>query len=275
MEYFQDLKISDSDFQQMVAFIQENYGIDLSKKRQLVVSRLSHSLKTRGYTSFRQFLDQLLSKKDPDDLHLVLDKLTTNYTYFMRESEQFDFLQRTVLPDLIARHQRDRVLSIWSAGCSSGEEPYTISMALKAYLGPQFSSWDTRILATDISNQAMAKAKAARYKKPSDVPHDWFRQFFRAIPGSDDEYTLVPEILNNVIFRPFNLMSPIQFRLKFDIIFCRNVMIYFNQATRDALVRRFYNAMLPSSYLFISRSESLGQNPLFRMLSPAIYQRVP
>lgn len=275
MEYFQDLKISDSDFQQMVTFIQENYGIDLSKKRQLVVSRLSHSLKTRGYANFRQFLDQLLSKKDPDDLRLVLDKLTTNYTYFMRESEQFDFLQQTILPDLIARHQRDRVLSIWSAGCSSGEEPYTISMALKAFLGSQFSSWDTRILATDISNQAMAKAKAARYKKPSDVPSDWFRQFFRPIPGSNDEYTLVPEIRNNVIFRPFNLMSPIQFRLKFDIIFCRNVMIYFNQATRDALVRRFYNAMHPSSYLFISRSESLGQNPLFRMLSPAIYQRVP
>ncbi len=275
MEYFQDLKISDSDFQQMVSFIQENYGIDLSKKRQLVVSRLSHSLKTRGYANFRQFLDQLLTKKDPDDLRLVLDKLTTNYTYFMRESEQFDFLQKAILPDLVARHQRDRVLSIWSAGCSSGEEPYTISMALKAYLGAQFSNWDTRILATDISNQAMAKAKAARYKKPSDVPNDWFRQFFRAIPGSSDEYTLVPEIRNNVIFRPFNLMSPIQFRLKFDIIFCRNVMIYFNQPTRDALVRRFYNAMHPGSYLFISRSESLGQNPLFRMLSPAIYQRVP
>ena len=274
MEYFQDLKISDSDFQQMVSFIQENYGIDLSKKRQLVISRLSHSLKSRGYTTFRQFLDRLLTKKDPEDLHLVLDKLTTNYTYFMREAEQFDFLQKTILPDLIARHQRDRVLSIWSAGCSSGEEPYTISMALKAFLGPQFANWDTRILATDISNQAMAKAKVARYKKPSDVPHDWFRQFFRAVPGTD-EYTLTPEILNNVIFRPFNLMSPIQFRLKFDIIFCRNVMIYFNQPTRDALVRRFYNAMHPNSYLFISRSESLGQNPLFRMLSPAIYQRVP
>ncbi|MDQ9825407.1 CheR family methyltransferase, partial [Acinetobacter sp. 163] len=88
----------------------------------------------------------------------------TNYTYFMREPEQFDFLQSTILPALSARHQRDKVLAIWSAGCSSGEEPYTLSMALKSYFGAQFSQWDTRILATDISEQAMSKAKAARYK---------------------------------------------------------------------------------------------------------------
>ncbi len=257
----------------MVTFLQQNYGIDLSKKRQLVVSRLSHSLKRQGYTSFRQFLEKLLSKQDPEDLRLVLDKLTTNYTYFMREPEQFAFLQSTILPALSARHQRDKVLAIWSAGCSSGEEPYTLSMALKSYFGAQFSQWDTRILATDISEQAMAKAKAARYKHPSDIPNDWLRQFFRPVGGGS--YTLTPEILNNVIFRPFNLMDPIQFRLKFDIIFCRNVMIYFNQATRDALVRRFYHAMQPGGYLFISQSESLGQTNLFRMLAPAIYQRIP
>ncbi len=275
MENFRDLKISDADFHKMVAFIQDNYGIDLSKKKQLVISRLSFSLKSRGFTDFRQFLDQLLSKRDPEDLRLVLDKLTTNYTYFMRESEQFTFLQNKILPELVARHQRDRSLAIWSAGCSSGEEPYTISMVLKDFLGTQFSNWDTLVLATDISNQAMAKAKAARYKKPSDVSEHWLRQFFRPIPGSQDEYTLTPEILRNVAFRPFNLMDPIQFRRKFDIIFCRNVMIYFNQNTRDALIRRFYNAMLPGSYLFISHSESLGQTSMFRMVAPAIYQRIP
>lgn len=273
MDYFRDLTISEEEFQQMVTFLQTHYGIDLSKKKQLVSSRLSHTLKRRGYTSFRQFLDQLLTKQDPEDLRLVLDKLTTNYTYFLREPEQFSFLANSVLPVLSARHQRDHVLSIWSAGCSSGEEPYTISMVLKSFFGAQFSAWDTRVLATDISTQVLDKAKAAIYEKPSDVPADWFHHFFR--PTGDEKYTLIPDVLHNVIFRPFNLMDPIQFRLKFDLIFCRNVMIYFNQSTREALVRRFYNAMLPGSYLFISRSESLGQTPLFRMVAPAVYQRIP
>ena len=274
MELFHDLAITDGDFQRMVRFIQDNYGIDLSQKRQLIVSRLSHSLKTRGFSSFREFMDRLISKRDPEDLHLVLDKLTTNYTYFLREPEHFTFLRKTVLPDLEARHQRDRILSIWSAGCSSGEEPYTISMVLWDYFGPQFSAWDSRVLATDISSQALAKARAAVYDKPSDVPAEWLKHYFRREPESG-KYTLAPEILRNVIFRTFNLMDPIRFKLRFDVIFCRNVMIYFDQPTRESLVRRFYDALLPGSYLFISHSESLGQNPLFQMVAPSVYRRKP
>lgn len=258
----------------MVRFMQERYGIDLSQKKQLIISRLSHSLKSRGFSSFRAFLDQLISKQDPEDIHLVLDKLTTNYTYFLREPEHFTFLRQTVLPELEARHQRDHLLSIWSAGCSSGEEPYTISMVLKDYFGPQFAHWDTRVLATDISSQVLAKAKEALYNRPSDVPDAWLKHYFRQDAASG-KYTLTQDILQNVIFRPFNLMDPIRFKLKFDVIFCRNVMIYFNQGTREALVRRFYDTMLPGSYLFISHSESLGQTPLFQMVSPSVYQRRP
>lgn len=257
----------------MVRFIQDNYGIDLSQKRQLISSRLSYSLKSRGYSSFKEFLDKLVSQKDADDLHLVLDKLTTNYTYFLRESDHFTFLRNHILPELETKHQRDHLLSIWSAGCSSGEEPYTISMVLKDYFGAQFSAWDPRVLATDISSQALAKAKSAIYDKPSDVPASWLNRYFRKAEATE-KYTLVPEILHNVIFRTFNLMDPIRFKLKFDVIFCRNVMIYFNQATREDLVRRFHDAMLPNAYLFISHSESLGQTPLFRMVSPSVYQRI-
>lgn len=269
---FHDLSITDADFQRLVQFMQKNYGIDLSKKRQLITSRLSNSLKERGYQDFHSFLEHLFSTKDSGDVELVLNKLTTNYTYFLREREHFTYFQDTVLPELSRRHARDKVLSIWSAGCSSGEEPYTLSIYLKEYFGAQSSQWDTRVLATDISQQAMAKAQAGSYQMPADMPHAWLHRYF-VRNKADGTYTVAPQVKQNVIFRPFNLMDPIRFRLKFDVIFCRNVMIYFNQATRDGLVRRFYDAMNPSGYLFISHSESLGQNPLFRMVAPAVYQK--
>ena len=270
---FHDLVITDADFQRLVQFIHKNYGIDLSKKRQLITSRLSHSLKARGYPDFKSFLEHLFTSKDPQDLELVLNKLTTNYTYFLREKDHFTFFRNTILPELEQRHRRDKVLSIWSAGCSSGEEPYTLSIYLKEYFGPHAGEWDTRILATDISQQAMAKAKAGIYQPPADMPPEWLRRYFVPSKATPGEYAVAPDIRNNVIFRTFNLMDPIQFKLKFDVIFCRNVMIYFDQSTRDALVRRFYDAMTPNAYLFISHSESLGQTPLFRMVAPAVYRK--
>lgn len=272
MDFFHDITISDHDFQRLVQFIQKNYGIDLSKKKMLITSRLSHSLKERGYTEFAPFLEHLFSSKDPDDLELVLNKLTTNYTYFLREQDHFTFFRDTILPDLVRRHQRDKVLAIWSAGCSSGEEPYTLSIYLKEFFGSQANQWDTRILATDISQQALAKAKAGSYQPPADMPDAWLHRYFTRDKATG-RYNVVPMIKQNVIFRPFNLMDPIHFRLKFDVIFCRNVMIYFNQPTRDALVQRFCDAMQPAGYFFISHSESLGQNAKFRLLAPSIYQK--
>ena len=268
-----DPTITDADFHRLVQFIHSNYGIDLSKKRQLITSRLSQSLKSRGYHDFKSFLEHLFTTQDPQDLELVLNKLTTNYTYFLREKDHFTFFENTVLPELERRHQRDRNLAIWSAGCSSGEEPYTLSMYLKDYFGPQAPQWDTRILATDISQQAMAKARAAVYQPPADMPAAWLHRYFIK-EKAGTEYTVAPIIRDNVIFRTFNLMDPIKFRLKFDVIFCRNVMIYFDQKTQDDLVRRFHGAMNPNAYLFISHSESLGQTPLFRMVAPAVYRRI-
>ncbi len=270
--FFHDLTITDADFHQLAAFMKENYGIDLSKKRQLITSRLSNALKERGYSDFRSFLKHLFATKDPDDLELVLNKLTTNYTFFMREKDHFTYFSEQILPELAEKHKRDRVLSIWSAGCSSGEEPYTLSICLKEFFGAQADQWDTRVLATDISQQAMAKAQAGVYSLPADMPQAWIARYFTkgSTPG---QYVVSPKIRDNVIFRTFNLMDPIRFRLKFDVIFCRNVMIYFNQETRDSLVNRFCNAMLPKGYLFISHSESLNQNPLFQTVAPSVYRK--
>ena len=242
------LTITDRDFQRLVTFVHQNYGIDLSKKRQLIVGRLSNSIISMGFSSFEEYIDNLIKNKKPEDLELMLNKLTTNYTFFMRESSHFEFFKDTILPYLVET-KKDKVLSIWSAACSSGEEPYTISMILKEFFGAKASAWDTRVLATDISQNALVAAKNAVYDK-------------------------APEIKSNVIFRTFNLMDPIRFRLKFDVIFCRNVMIYFDQPTKEALVQRFYNATNPGGYLLIGHSESLNKATTpYEYLKPATYRK--
>jgi chemotaxis protein methyltransferase CheR len=267
------LTISDDDFRRLTSFIQAHYGINLTEKRQLVSSRLSSVVSEQGYSSFTPFITKLLEEKNPNQLELVLNRLTTNYTFFMREQEHFEFFEKTILPDLVRRHQRDKVLAIWSAGCSSGEEPYNISICIKEFLGAQAKLWDTRVLATDISQQAMAKAKRGIYELPDTVPDHWRKRYFNKVAGSDGKYQVAPEIRNNVIFQTFNLMDPIKFRLKFDVIFCRNVMIYFDQPTKDALVRRFYDATVPGGYFLISHSENLSKNAPYRTIAPSTFQK--
>ena len=268
---FSALTISDNDFNRLVKFIQTNYGIDLTQKRQLITGRLSTPLKQRGYTNFTDFVNQVIQTKDNDLITLLLDKLTTNYTFFMREKEHLDLFCKQIIPDIVRKHQKDKTLSIWSAGCSTGEEPYNITMFLYDYLGSKAAEWDTRILATDISAQAMTKAKRGTYTLPDTIPGDWKRKYFT--PNKDGTHTVTPDVRNNVIFQPFNLMDPIQFRRKFDVIFCRNVMIYFDQPTKDALVRRFYDATVPGGYLVISASENLSQNTPYRRLATANFQK--
>ena len=271
-ESFTPMDISDADFRRLTVFIRQQYGIDLSHKRQLISGRLSHSIKTLGYSGFTPFVDHLLKEKNPKDVELVINKLTTNYTYFMREREHFDFFQNTILPNIVQKHQNDHVLSIWSAGCSSGEEPYNISMFIMDYLGPEAGKWDTRVLATDISQDALDKAKRGRYNLPDTIPAAWKSKYFvgTASPGV---YEVAPKIKNNVIFQTFNLMDPIRFRLKFDVIFCRNVMIYFDQPTKDALISRFYQATAPGGYLLIGHSETMGKNPGYRYLAPSTFRK--
>ena len=266
---FAPMTISDSDFRRLASFIHSNYGIDLSQKRQLITGRLSTTIRQKGYRNFSDFVDHLLNVKDNDEITLVLNKLTTNYTFFMREKEHLDYFCNSILPELVRRHQKDKSLAIWSAGCSSGEEPYNISMFLFDYLGAQAKDWDTRILATDISEQALASGKRGVYELPDTIPASWRSKYF--VDNKDGTHTVAPMVKNNVIFQRFNLMDPIRFKRKFDLIFCRNVMIYFDQSTKDALVQRFYDATVPGGYLLISYSENLSQQTPYRRLAPATF----
>lgn len=268
------LTLSQQDFTRLVQFVKKNYGIDLSKKMQLIMGRLSNTIITMGYSSFTEYIDHITSSKNPTDLEVMLNKLTTNYTYFMREEAHFNFFRDTILPYLLST-KKNKVLSIWSAGCSSGEEPYTISMLLKESLGAQAALWDTRVLATDISQNALNAAKQAVYDEESlkNLSPSWKSKYFvkTAEPGI---YSVSPAIKSNVIFQTFNLMDPIRFRLKFDVIFCRNVMIYFDQNTKDGLIQRFYDAAAPGGYLLIGHSETINKEKTpFKYIMPATYRK--
>lgn len=270
-QVFSPMTISDNDFRRLVNFVQSTYGIDLTQKRQLITGRLSVTIKQLGYTSFSDFVDHLLKTRDEKEITLLLNKLTTNYTFFMREQDHLDYFRDKIIPDIVRRHEKDKSLAIWSAGCSTGEEPYNISMYLFDYLGSQASQWDTRVLATDISAQALATARQGVYELPDTIPAEWRRKYF--IDQKDGRHAVVPALKNNVIFQAFNLMDPIRFRRKFDVIFCRNVMIYFDQPTKDALVNRFHEATNPGGYLLISYSENLSPNTPYRRLAPATFQK--
>ena len=263
--------ISDADFIRLVNFVQSKYGIDLHQKRQLVTSRLSSTVKSMGYSNFTEYVDYLLKKGTGDDINQLLSRLTTNYTYFMREVESFDYFTRVILPDIVNRHERDKCLSIWSAACSSGEEPYNISMYIMDYLGGRASSWDTRLLASDISLDALSKAKRGIYELPDTMPPHWKKNYFK--PAGGNKYEVAPRIKSNVIFKQFNLMDPIHFKRKFDVIFCRNVMIYFDQPTKSELAQRMFEATVPGGYLIISKAENLPPDTPYARVATSIFQK--
>ncbi len=265
-----ELTISDADFTRMVKFVQSNYGIDLHAKRQLIQSRLGSVIKRKGYTDFSDYVDYLLNHGTGDDINELLVKLTTNYTYFQRETESFDFLVQRILPDLEKKHSSDKVLSIWSAACSSGEEPYNVTMYMMDYFGSRWKDWDARMLATDLSVDVLRKAQAGVYQLPDNMPEAWKRTYFKPSGG---RYEITQKVKDNVIFRQFNLMDEIKFKRKFDLIFCRNVMIYFDLPTKTALINRLYDATVPGGYLIISLSENLPPDTKWKRLSSAIFQK--
>ena len=265
------LLISDADFTRLVRFVQGNYGIDLRQKRQLIQSRLTATIKAKGFSDFKDYVDYLLRSGNGDDINELLVKLTTNYTYFMRETESFDYFQQRILPELSRRRQREKTLSIWSAGCSSGEEPYNVTMYMMDYFGRQWAAWDARMLATDLSLDVLQKAQKGIYQLPDTIPPQWKQDYFVHVNGN--RYQVAPKVRNNVIFQQFNLMEPIKFRRKFDVIFCRNVMIYFDQPTKTALIRRFYDATVPGGYLIISLSETLPPNLPYKRVTTSIFQK--
>ncbi|NTV89478.1 MAG: protein-glutamate O-methyltransferase CheR [Clostridiales bacterium] len=267
------LGIKDEEFIRLKNYIHENYGINLEHKKTLVEGRLGYLLSEKGYESFQDYLNFLFTDKSGQEMTTLLNRLTTNHTFFMREEEHFRFLKERILPD-VTRNCRSKDLRIWSAGCSTGEEPYTLAMILKDYFGLQKHEWDSKILATDISARALDAAEKAVYNADEleKVPDSWKKNYFKKL--EDDNYIVREEMRSEVIFRVFNLMNDFPFRKKFHVIFCRNVMIYFDNETKSQLVNKFHEWLESGGYLIIGHSESLARNDHgFRYIIPAVYRK--
>lgn len=272
---FQNINITDDEFRRFSVFVKSNYGINLmEKKRALVKSRLYNVLLQYGFTSFTEYFDFVRSDKTGNSLNTLINKITTNHTFFMRESEHFKYFRNNVLPYLkTSVHVKD--LGIWSAGCSSGEEPYTLAMIIDEFFSDEKMWWDTEILATDISSKVLDTARQGIYSSESiaDIPNRWKINYFKK--HDDDTFEIDKRIKKEVIFRKFNLMEEIfPFKRKFHVIFCRNVMIYFDNQTKNKLVNKFYDFTERGGYLFIGHSESINRDETaYKYIMPAVYRK--
>ncbi|MFC1492354.1 CheR family methyltransferase [candidate division KSB1 bacterium] len=270
--------ISDKEFQLISKLVYELFGIVLTdKKKTLVIGRLQSELKKKGFTSFREYYDHILDDKSGQSLLTLIDKISTNHTFFFREADHFDFFEKEALPNILSilRSRNEKELRIWCAGCSSGEEPYTLKMLLNEYFGQKNNGWNVKLLSTDISMTALEKAIAGVYKKENiqNIPKPLLNKYFTK---QNDESWAVKDVLkNNMFFNRLNLMQKnFPFNKKFHIIFCRNVMIYFDSETRNDLVDRFARFMIPDGFLFIGHSETIGRNNSnFQYIKPALYRK--
>jgi len=269
------VNITDKEFSKLTEYIKSNYGINLSeKKKALVVGRLQNILYLKNFSNFSEYYNYVISDKTGEAVITLVNKLTTNHTFFMRESDHFEYFRSTVLPYWSSTLERSRDLRVWSAGCSSGEEPYTLAMIMADYFGNDKRLWDTKILATDISMNVIENAKKGIYSNDNleALPILWKNKYFVNL---DKERSVISDsIKNEVIFRIFNLMNAFPFKKRFHAIFCRNVMIYFDSQTKKELVNKFYEYTEPGGYLFIGHSESLNrEETMYKYIIPAVYRK--
>ena len=269
------LKISDKDFEQLVSFLHNESGINLANKRVLIEGRLNNEIRRRKFDSYTAYLNTVYNDKTGTEIVSLLNKLTTNHTFFMREPEHYDFMKKTFLPYIQSLKRAKKYIKVWSAGCSSGEEAYTTQMQMLEYLGSDASNWDTTIYASDISQNVLNKAAQGIYHSDGMKNLDpvWVKKYFT--PLENDCFQVKPELQKRVNFKAFNLMKPIpKPAVPYDLIFCRNVMIYFDMPTKIALVKRFYDVLAPGGYLFIGHAESIPRDATsYKYIQPAIYRK--
>lgn len=268
------MELSEKEFQQIVSFIKDNYGVNLATKKALIEGRLTSVMAHGGYSSYADYMQHVTMNPFGEEATTLVNSLTTNHTFFLREPIHFDFLKERALPELKKANSAKHDLGIWSAASSSGEEAFTIAMVLHDFFGEEAKYWDTTILATDISKKALSIATNAVYNEEhvKDLPADWLRRYFD--DRHDGNFAVKQELKSQVLFRYFNLMEPFPFKRKFNIVFLRNVMIYFDEETKVKLLNKIYDAMEPGGYLFIGCTEIIDKNKTgFTYVQPSIYRR--
>jgi chemotaxis protein methyltransferase CheR len=267
---FAECELTPAQFVRITEVLHEHAGIRMREgKEGLVRARLTKRLRKLGLADFDAYLDYIEKDSTRKEFAEMIDALTTNKTSFLREVSHFDFLRATVFPAL------NGPVRIWSAGCSSGEEPYTLAMLCNESF-PDIATRDVKILSTDISHRVLAQAKAGAYpaENMGDVPAAWLQKYWTRKQDAQGRAVFEAEksLRRLVHFAKLNLMERWPMQGPFDAILCRNVMIYFDKATQQQLVERYWQLLRPGGHLFVGHSESLtGLAHKFRYVQPAVY----
>ena len=274
-----DQSVSDEQFEMIRELVYRHCRIRLADgKKDLVRTRMARCLRETGIRDVAAYLAHVTADRSGREFSRLIDAISTNLTSFFRERNHFHFIERQVLPELLAakRTAGSNRLRIWSAGCSTGEEPYSIAMTVLKALDPH-AGWDVKILASDISRRVLRIAKAASYEaaQVKVVPEPFRSRFFgEGRRACERGFFVLPEARNLVSFRYLNLAEAWPFNGPFDFIFCRNVMIYFDSETQQRLVNRCWDVLAPGGYLFTGHSESLnGLEHRFQYAEPTVYQK--
>jgi chemotaxis protein methyltransferase CheR len=270
-----EFQFSDRDFQYLRQLVSRETGIVITDaKRQMVYSRLTRRLRALDLRDFRDYC-RLLEEDAEGELNAFINAITTNLTSFFREPHHFAHLQKVVVPDLLKKNAASRRIRIWSAGCSTGEEPYSIAMAMAEVL-PE-DGWDCRILATDIDTDVLAKAERGIYaqERVAGIAQPRLKRWFSRGGGANQGLTRVsPQLHEMITFRRLNLMEEWPVRGPIDVMFCRNVVIYFDKETQRRIFDNFAERMADGACLFIGHSESLFKiTDRFELIGQTIYRK--
>ena len=271
-----EFDFSDKDFQRIKKLVLEHTGICLSDiKHDMVYSRLAKRLRLLNFNNFGDYID-LIESGDETELGNFTNSVTTNLTSFFREPHHFDYLKTTLIPILMKMNADTRKIRIWSAGCSTGEEPYSIAITLKETI-PDSAGWDVRILATDLDTNVLDTGSNGVYsaERVNGISPMVLKRWFNK--GKGDKTGLVKasnELRDMIIFKQLNLMGPWPVKKGVDLIFCRNVVIYFDKATQAVLFDRYAETLRSDGFLIIGHSETLHKvTDRFESLGKTIYQR--
>jgi chemotaxis protein methyltransferase CheR len=270
------VEMTETEYQNLSRLIHSVSGISLKEsKKALLSSRLVGILAQSKRENFTEYYNSLIRDKRGAGVAALIDRITTNHTFFMRESAHFDYFRTTVLPYL-ETSVADRDLRVWCAACSTGEEAYTLAMILDQYFEARRLPWDRRVLATDLSEKVLCDASRGVYtqERIDPLPAAWRQRYFTRLPSGECEIS--SQIKKEVIFRRFNLIDPVYpFRKKFHCIFCRNVMIYFDAETRNNTINKLYEMTEPGGFLFVGHSEMIDRSSSkYEYVMPAVYRRI-
>lgn len=277
--YYAGPKMTVNDFRRISHFVFTNYGIRLPEtKKTMLEGRLHKRLKTNNLTSFKEYCDYVFSPQGMQmEIIPMIDAITTNKTDFFREPAHFNFLQEVLLPELSARPQ-SQPLKIWSAGCSTGEEPYSLAIVLNQYKENSKTIHYT-IYATDLSTKVLERAAKAIYpeERVDKIPLPMKRKYFlKSKDRINKTVRVVPELRTKIVFKRVNLMDSLQeVPNDFDIIFCRNVLIYFDRTTQEWVINKLSDKLVKGGYFFLGHSETIAhKNVPLEQIKPTIYRKI-